>query len=268
LNSAVVAGLVARLPVVVVAADVVDADVMVGVWAASIGQTQDQTTGLMYYRARYYDPAVGRFISADTIVPDYSDPQSLNRYSYVNNRPLRLVDPTGHDGCAPPTMIEVMTGTYDSDMACIYADGQYFTVTQEEETAYHRAQQEGPNSALVVDAILETLHDAGYDRTKYAGLVREIVDDVPRWAAPESDVIFTIDTSRLPVLKDLDSEVLGKIATKVRFLGTSARWAGVGFAFVSDWGDYKAGYQEGDCHFFRVNGVAVGHLTCWAMRSP
>jgi hypothetical protein len=96
----------------------------------------------------------------------------------------------------------------------------------------------------VIASICEFWMDAGYDRTKYAGLVREIVDDVPRWAAPESDVIFTIDTSRLPVLKDLDSEVLGKIATKVRFLGTSARWAGVGFAFVSDWGDYKAGYQE------------------------
>ncbi|MCX5720537.1 MAG: RHS repeat-associated core domain-containing protein, partial [Nitrospirae bacterium] len=54
------------------------------------------STGLYYYEARYYDPTLGRFISADTIVPNPRDPQSLNRYSYVENNPLRYTDPTGH----------------------------------------------------------------------------------------------------------------------------------------------------------------------------
>jgi RHS repeat-associated protein len=53
-------------------------------------------TGLYYYEARYYDAVLGRFISADTIVPDPEDPQDLNRYSYVDNNPLRYTDPTGH----------------------------------------------------------------------------------------------------------------------------------------------------------------------------
>ncbi|HRQ42691.1 MAG TPA: papain-like cysteine protease family protein, partial [Chloroflexota bacterium] len=39
---------------------------------------------------------INRFISADTIVPNPADPQSYNRYSYVLNRPLNLIDPTGH----------------------------------------------------------------------------------------------------------------------------------------------------------------------------
>ena len=52
-------------------------------------------TGLYYYNARYYDPTIGRFISADTIVPDPTKPQALNRYSYVLNNPLKYVDPTG-----------------------------------------------------------------------------------------------------------------------------------------------------------------------------
>jgi hypothetical protein len=50
----------------------------------------------MYYRARYYHPALGRFVSADTVVPEAGNPQALNRYGYVFNNPLRYVDPTGH----------------------------------------------------------------------------------------------------------------------------------------------------------------------------
>lgn len=60
------------------------------------GQRRDPSTGLMDYRARYYDPAVGRFISPDTIVPGLGNPQNLNRYSYVLNNPATLTDPTGH----------------------------------------------------------------------------------------------------------------------------------------------------------------------------
>jgi RHS repeat-associated protein len=60
------------------------------------GQRLDDNTGLYYYNARYYDPEIGRFISPDTIVPDPADPQSLNRYSYCRNNPLRYIDPSGH----------------------------------------------------------------------------------------------------------------------------------------------------------------------------
>jgi RHS repeat-associated protein len=59
--------------------------------------------GIYHYGARFYSPYINRFLSADTIVPSYANPQSLNRYSYVNNNPLRYVDPTGHmidDGCS------------------------------------------------------------------------------------------------------------------------------------------------------------------------
>ncbi len=61
------------------------------------GQRLDET-GLYYYGARYYDATIGRFISADTLVPDSKNPQSLNRYSYCRNNPLKYVDPTGHWG--------------------------------------------------------------------------------------------------------------------------------------------------------------------------
>jgi RHS repeat-associated protein len=60
------------------------------------GQRLD-STGLYYYGARYYDPEIGRFISADIIVSNPANPQSLNRYSYCLNNPLKYVDPTGHE---------------------------------------------------------------------------------------------------------------------------------------------------------------------------
>jgi hypothetical protein len=53
---------------------------------------------LSYYNARWYDAQLGRFVSADTIVPEPGKPQALNRFSYVYNNPLRYVDPTGHRG--------------------------------------------------------------------------------------------------------------------------------------------------------------------------
>ncbi|MBT8193811.1 MAG: hypothetical protein KJP22_10450 [Acidimicrobiia bacterium] len=60
------------------------------------GQIADGSTDLMFYNARYYDPTTARFISPDTIIPDPTNPQDLNRYSYVRNSPTNLVDPTGH----------------------------------------------------------------------------------------------------------------------------------------------------------------------------
>jgi RHS repeat-associated protein len=71
--------------------------------------------GLMFYHTRYYAPSLGRFIQADTIVPNLANPQSFNRYSYVENRPVQLIDPSGHDGrsisAQYPTLIEDIAGS-------------------------------------------------------------------------------------------------------------------------------------------------------------
>jgi len=62
---------------------------------------QREMTGLdiYHYGARFYSPKLGRFLSADTIVPGAANPQAYNRYSYVLNNPLRYTDPTGHGQC-------------------------------------------------------------------------------------------------------------------------------------------------------------------------
>jgi RHS repeat-associated protein len=51
----------------------------------------DPETGAYYYRARYYDSNHGRFISEDS----FRSSLKMNRYSYVSNRPVSLIDPSG-----------------------------------------------------------------------------------------------------------------------------------------------------------------------------
>ena len=80
------------------------------------GKERDAETGLDYFGARYYSAAQGRFTSPDEFpggivdpftgqqvslpgplpYADISDPQTLNKYAYVRNSPLRYVDPDGH----------------------------------------------------------------------------------------------------------------------------------------------------------------------------
>jgi RHS repeat-associated protein/uncharacterized repeat protein (TIGR01451 family) len=55
--------------------------------------------GLMDYKARYYSPLLGRFTQPDTLVPELTNPQAWNRYSYVINSPIGLSDPSGHRFC-------------------------------------------------------------------------------------------------------------------------------------------------------------------------
>jgi RHS repeat-associated protein len=56
------------------------------------GRELDTETGLYYYRARYYEPLLGRFISEDPIGFAAGD---TNLYRYVNNNPTNYTDPTG-----------------------------------------------------------------------------------------------------------------------------------------------------------------------------
>ncbi len=62
------------------------------------GREIDATTGLYFYRARWYDPEVGRFISEDPIGFTGND---IILYGYAKNDPLSFTDPTGYRRCNP-----------------------------------------------------------------------------------------------------------------------------------------------------------------------
>jgi RHS repeat-associated protein len=69
-----------------------------GVLRGFTGADEDADLGLVNMRGRLYDPKLGRFITPDPFVTRPYNAQGLNRYAYVENNPLKFVDPTGFDG--------------------------------------------------------------------------------------------------------------------------------------------------------------------------
>jgi len=61
------------------------------------GQREEAEVGLYYYVARWYDPAIGRFVQADSVVPNPGSALGYDRYSYGYNNPVKHNDPSGHE---------------------------------------------------------------------------------------------------------------------------------------------------------------------------
>ena len=71
----------------------------------------DDETGLYYYGARYYNPELGRFMTTDALRGSINNPASLNRYAYVQNNPLKYVDPSGNAMMFPGAIGNELSGT-------------------------------------------------------------------------------------------------------------------------------------------------------------
>jgi RHS repeat-associated protein len=61
------------------------------------GHIYDEQMGLVYAGARWYDPAMGRFLSPDAVRFHIEDVAHFNRYAYANSNPFIFVDPDGRD---------------------------------------------------------------------------------------------------------------------------------------------------------------------------
>ena len=75
------------------------------------GGIYDQSTGLYYLNARYYNPEDGRFVIEDTYRGETNEPDTQNLYVYCADNPVNYVDPSGHK--------------YDKDKAINYAHNHY-----------------------------------------------------------------------------------------------------------------------------------------------
>lgn len=72
------------------------------------GGIYDQTTGLYYLNARYYDPEEGRFLTEDTYRGENDQPDTQHLYVYCANNPVNYVDPSGHFAIAVPILVKLV----------------------------------------------------------------------------------------------------------------------------------------------------------------
>lgn len=75
------------------------------------GYYWDKEFGLYYLQSRYYDPLLGRFISADSV--EYLEPESvngLNLYTYCGNNPVMYTDPEGNFLISTAVLIGAIIG--------------------------------------------------------------------------------------------------------------------------------------------------------------
>ena len=116
------------------------------------GYEADSETGLNYAQARYQASLQGRFTSVDPLEAsaDIANPQSFNRYSYVNNNPTNLIDPTGMAAYgAEHSYSDIANGFWGSSFdpnrthfggpAILFAAGLLFDVSVSNQISENRA---------------------------------------------------------------------------------------------------------------------------------
>ena len=124
-------------------------------WTFAGGYDFVASTGLLEFGARQYDPYIGRFLSADTIVPRPGDPQSFNRYAYARNSPLSRIDPSGHADQSPDGGSSSHDDCLDWDINC----GSYkdFVLVKGKRITYNKNSLKGKLIAGVDKAVWDNV---------------------------------------------------------------------------------------------------------------
>ncbi len=117
------------------------------------GQREESSFGLYYYGARWYDTALGRFVQADTMIPNPSNPQAWDRYAYVYNNPLSYSDISGHN----PSWLDFLMGfsyQFLNDLTLgtieLIAASNDVCMDCNQSDAYEQGQQAGRATSTVV----------------------------------------------------------------------------------------------------------------------
>ncbi|MCF6291783.1 MAG: RHS repeat-associated core domain-containing protein [Robiginitomaculum sp.] len=87
------------------------------------GHIKDKATGLNYMQARYYDPALGRFLSIDPVEFSAERPGMFNRYTYTYNDPINFTDPTGMVGGCDSCWTDMYNSGMSAESATIAEAG-------------------------------------------------------------------------------------------------------------------------------------------------
>ena len=93
------------------------------------GERVDAESGLVYLRARYYNPSNGRFLSVDPFGGFIDIPVTLHNYLYTNDNPVNFVDPSGEVGLFAVLFLSVIPVTIaivDSIRVCEFGEDPLF----------------------------------------------------------------------------------------------------------------------------------------------
>jgi RHS repeat-associated protein len=136
------------------------------------GEQVDPEAGLVFLRARYYDPAEARFLSKDPFVGQINNPQSLNRYPYTQNNPVRYTDPKGEFIIVAIAAVVVAYAGYETYSA--WTDYLHNANQLESELKLHYSGDfENPawqqNEQRLVGDIRTTLRSGAYAAVKTPG---------------------------------------------------------------------------------------------------
>jgi RHS repeat-associated protein len=150
-------------------------------FCGSIGHTTEDNTGLIYMRARYYDPALGRFISQDPAR------DGNNWYAYCNSNPTSYVDPTGCEGTLGETLtangaaagtggagvVSLFRGVNGEQLKAII-ENSYKLVSEWPGLYFSRIQQVAANFAERGGGVIKiTLNANLYQDLLSSGLIKE-----------------------------------------------------------------------------------------------
>jgi RHS repeat-associated protein len=138
--------------------------------AGFTSQSHDDDLALINMQGRLYDPALGRFLSADPIVGNAAASQSWNAYSYVGNSPVDFVDPSGFDCSASDAVASASEKSFIANGTCSGASN--VTLPNGEEATVSDASRAPDTGALVSTALAFAA-----DQARLASLRREIKSD-------------------------------------------------------------------------------------------
>lgn len=136
----------------------------------------------MYMQARYYDPAVGRFMSADPVSPKPGDVFGFSRYAYANNNPIANIDPDGRRVEYAPGASPDFKQNFSAAIKYLNAVGaaKNFAVLQSSKTVYKIGPAQDRTNAF---------------QTQYSGKTKTIT-----WADKGGVMVMDANSGKLKVL--------------------------------------------------------------------